>query len=308
MNVSSLTIRDLEYLVNVARYLHFGKAAAACHVSQPALSSQIKKFEAQLGFPVFERTNRRVALTERGRAVVDQARLVLEEAQKIASLAAGDSSRGMLHGTLRIGAIITLGPYYVPRFLPAIRKAYPDLQLILREGLTDTLLEELRQGELDIVLAARTFQESGFRVFSLFHEPFVLAVPKQHPLAKKKELRPSDLKAADMIFLEDGHCLRDQALEICPQNRRGSIRQFHATSLETLRQLVAAGLGYTLMPQLAAQPDRSLGGLLKYRSFQNKKIGREIVLVCRERYPRMKDVERLVDLLRGLEKAKQSAQ
>ncbi|MGH9857598.1 MAG: LysR substrate-binding domain-containing protein, partial [Acidobacteriota bacterium] len=231
MITSWMTLRDLEYDSAVARYMHFGRASEACNVSQPALSSQIKKLEERLGFPIFERSNRRVAITEKGRAVVDQARIVLEEAEKIATFSAAENETGGMRGTLRLGVITTLGPYYVPHFLPQLRKQLPDLQLILREGLTDELLAELRSGELDAVLAARTFNETGLSVFPLFREPFLLAAPKNHPLTKKAKMTPANLRAEDMVLLEDGHCLRDQALEICPQNRRGNIRQFHVTSL-----------------------------------------------------------------------------
>ncbi len=296
MNISWMTLRDLEYISAVARHLHFGKASEACNVSQPALSAQIKKMEERLGFPIFERTNRRVAITDKGHAVVNQARVVLEEAEKIAALVDGENEVGKMRGILRLGVIATLGPYYVPHFLPQLRRKFPELQLILREGLTDELLAELRSGELDAVLAAQTFQKTGLTLFPLFHEPFLLAVPKNHSLAKKHALKGTDLRARDMVLLEDGHCLRDQALEICPQNRRGNIRQFHVTSLETLRHLVGAGLGYTLIPALAA--GSNMKGLLVYRSFGDEEIGREIVLVCRDRYARMADMEILANYLK----------
>lgn len=297
MNIMWMTLRDLEYLVAVATHLHFGRAAEASHVSQPALSVQIRKIEDMLGVRVFERTNRRVAITDRGQLVVNQAQVVLEEAQKIAAVAEEYASGVEPRGRLRIGSIVTLGPYYVPHFLAPLRKAFPKLQPVLREGLTEDLLAELRSGELDLVLAARSFDESGLRVFVLFGEPFVLAVPHDHPLAKKKRLSVTDLQPSEMVLLEDGHCLRDQILAICPPNRRGNIRQYHATSLETLRHLVASGMGYTLMPSMAVQPERAMKGLLKYRQFKEP-VGRTIVAVCRERYSRLPEVEQIADFLR----------
>jgi LysR family hydrogen peroxide-inducible transcriptional activator len=297
MKVSWMTLRDLEYIVSVAHHLHFGKASEACHISQPALSAQIKKMEKRLGFIIFERTNRRVSITDHGRAVVEQAKIVLEEAEKIGSIASGETADGQLRGTLRLGAIATLGPYYIPIFLPLIKKRFPELQVILREGLTEQLLEDLRSGDLDAILAARTFSETGFRVFPIFHEPFILATPKGHPLSKKTKLDAKDLRAEEMVLLEDGHCLRDQALELCPPNRRGFVRQFHVTSLETLRHLVGAGLGYTLMPKLAT--GSHMKGLLQYREFPDQSLGREIVLVCRERYSRLFDMETLAQFLRS---------
>jgi LysR family transcriptional regulator, hydrogen peroxide-inducible genes activator len=297
MNVSSITIRDLEYLTAVARHLHFGKAAAACHVTQPALSAQIRKLEDQLGFQIFERTNRKVALTERGQKVITQAHIVLEEAQKLIAISQAEGIKE-LEGTLRIGAIASVGPYYIPFVLPLLKKKYPKLQVLVQEGLTEDLLADLKDGNLDLVIAARTFDESGLQVFPLFDEPFLLAVPKEHPLSKKEPLKTTDLVGKEMVLLEDGHCLRDQALQICPPNRRGNIRQFHAMSLETLRQLVAAGMGYTLMPKLAVPDKDTMKGLLKYRPFKNDSIGRTIVLVCRERFARLAETQTLADLLR----------
>jgi LysR family transcriptional regulator, hydrogen peroxide-inducible genes activator len=297
MNVSWLTLRDLEYLIAVAQHLHFGKAARASHVTQPALSAQIKKIEEFLGFQIFERTNRKVSLTEQGKLVVDQARIVVEETEKLISLAAQEGAKN-LESTLRLGVIATLGPYYVPHFLPLLKRPFPKLQLILREGLTDELLGDLRSGNLDAVLAARTFEESGFHVFPLFKEPFLLTVSSEHPLATKEPLSTKDLRSEDMVLLEDGHCLRDQTLEICPPNRRGNIRQFHATSVETLRHLVASGMGYTLLPQLAVTGADRMKGMLRYRRFYSEKIGRTIVLVCRERYARLREIEQLAEFLR----------
>jgi LysR family hydrogen peroxide-inducible transcriptional activator len=282
----------------VASHGHFGRAAENCHVSQPTLSAQIKKIEDFLGTTLFERSNRRVAITEAGTRVAEQARLVLAEAQKI--IAAAGKGGEPLSGTLRLGAIATLGPFLIPRFLAPLKKEFASLNLLLREGLTDPLLKELKDGNLDAVLAARTFDEGGLRVFPLFFEPFVLAAPKGHPIARQKRLRSSDLKAEEMVLLEDGHCLRDQTLDTCPANRRGHVRQFHATGIETLRHLVANGSGYTLLPRLAVQ-DRQAGSLMSdliaYRDFEQDSVGREIVLVCRDRYPRMEDMEKLAAFL-----------
>lgn len=292
MNIAALTLRDLEYLVAVADHEHFGKAATAAHVSQPALSGQIKKVEDFLGVQLFERSNRRVAITPIGEQVVEQARVVLEEAHKIAELVRSDNEP--LTGGLRLGAITTLGPYYLPHVLAPLRKRFPKLVLHLREGMTDNLLADLRAGALDAVLASPTAAfDDSLRVLPLFIEPFLLAAPKSHALAKKVGLRALDLRAADMVLLEDGHCLKDQTLAICPANRRGNIQQYHATGLETLRHLVASGLGYTLIPYLAAKEDPRLKNLICYRRFDGKPLGREIALVARKRFARMHDIEAL---------------
>lgn len=299
MNIAALTLRDLEYLIAVADHEHFGKAALAAHVSQPALSGQIKKVEEFLGVQLFERSNRRVAITAIGEHVVEQARVVLEEARKIAELVR--SEREPLTGALRLGAISTLGPYYLPHVLAPLRKRFPQLTLHLREGITDHLLADLRTGTLEAVLASPTaaFDES-LHVIPLFIEPFLLAAPKTHALAKKAGLRSLDLRASDMVLLEDGHCLKDQTLAICPANRRGNFHQYHATGLETLRHLVAGGLGYTLIPYLAAKVDPKLKKLICYRAFEGKPIGREIALVARKRFARMRDIEILAKYLKEI--------
>jgi LysR family hydrogen peroxide-inducible transcriptional activator len=297
MNVTALSLRDLEYIVSVADHEHFGKAAQAAHVSQPALSTQIRKAEDFLGVRLFERSNRRVTITPTGERIIEQARVVLDEARKIADIVHGD--RGPLTGTFKLAAISTLGPYYLPHVIAPLRRRYPQLVLHLREGLTEPLLDDLRAGSLDAVLASPTeaFDES-LNVIPLFTEPFLLAVPKEHALATKSPLRPSDLRAEDMVLLEDGHCLKDQSLALCPRNRRGHVRQYQATGLETLRHLVAAGLGYTLIPQLAARDDTKLRRLLCYRAFDGKSVGRPIVLACRKRHARMGDMEALARFLK----------
>lgn len=296
MNIAGLTLRDLQYVVAVAAHGHFGKAAKACHVSQPALSGQIKKIEDYLGVTLFERSMRRVAVTEVGQAVVQQARIVLEEAEKI--LTAAKATHEPLAGPFRLGAIATLGPYLLPHLLGPLRRAFPKLELILREGLTEGLLEELRAGQLDAVLAANTFVDDGFHVLPLFTEPFLVALPHRHPLLEKDPIKLTDLKGSDMVLLEDGHCLRDQTLAICPTNRRGNIKELHVTSLETLRHLVASGAGYTLMPMLAVTDDKRLKNLVTYRRLEGKNTGRTIMLVCRDRFPRKREVQVLADFIR----------
>jgi LysR family hydrogen peroxide-inducible transcriptional activator len=297
MNLSWLTLRDLQYLVAVADAAHFGKAAAACHVSQPALSAQIRKVENVLDVQLFERSNRRVAITPAGEAVVRQARVVLEEAQKI-----GDMTKAVgkpLSGKLNLGAIATVGPYLLPHLLAPLRKAFPKLDLFLREGLTEELLEELKSGQLDAVIASDTFSDSSLRTIPLFFEPFVLAAPADHPLAAKQNPTRRDLRSDEMVLLEDGHCLRDQTLDICPAKRKGRVRQFHATSLETLKHLVATGSGYTLMPELAVRDEGRLKTLMRYRRFGDRGIGRKIILTCRNRFGRMADVDALAEFIRG---------
>ena len=292
----SITLRDLEYLVAVADHGHFGKAARAVSVSQPALSGQIRKLEGVLGITLFERSNRSVVITEAGLKIAAQARVVIEEAQKLADLA--QTPVPPLAGSLKLGAIATLGPYYLPHVLGPLRQAFPLLELHLREGLTSELIADLRTGSLDAVLASPTFSTEGLQLFPLFFEPFLLLTPKGHPLASREPLGSRDLRASEMVLLEDGHCLKDQALQLCPKNRRGSLRQYHATSIETLRQLVATGHGYTLIPYLAATTDKRLKSLIRYRTFSDKSVGREIVLACRKRFGRIEDINTLATFLK----------
>ena len=296
MNISGLTLRDLQYVVAVADHRHFGKAARACHVSQPALSGQIRKIEEYLGVTLFERSLKRVAITEVGAAIIQQARVVLEEAQKI--LTAAKSTRAPLAGLFRLGAIATLGPYLMPHLLAPLRKSFPKLELYLKEGLTDDLLEELRSGALDAVLAAQTFDTEGLYVMPLFVEPFLLTLPKGHPLQAKDPVPVSELRAGEMVLLEDGHCLRDQSIAACRPNRRGHVKEMHVASIETLRHLVASGAGYTLMPLLAVNDDERLKDLIRYRRLEGSHTGRTIVLACRERFPRRHEVELLADFIR----------
>jgi LysR family hydrogen peroxide-inducible transcriptional activator len=299
MNVSTLSLRDLEYVVAVAEHEHFGKAAHAVHVSQPALSSQIKKVEDILGVAIFERTKRSVAITTVGKSLVQQARVILDEARKFHELARATIQP--LEGPFHLGVIASVGPYYVPYLLRSAREKFPRLSLHLREGLTDGLLEQLKAGELDAVVASPTFDPAGFAMFGLYFEPFLLAAPSDSDLARRKEPpRANDLEASKMVLLEDGHCLRDQTLDFCPSSRRGgSLSTLHATSLETLKHLVASGLGYTLIPKLAA-PAKSgnpLGEMIRYRGFSDPRVGREIILLTRKSSARLAEVELLAKQL-----------
>ncbi len=294
---SALSLRDLHYVVSLAQLRHFGQAAEACRVSQPALSGQIRKIEELLGITLFERTNRRVALTEAGERVSVQALRVLEEAQKLADLSAPD--REVLSGKLILGVIASVGPYWIPRILAPLKKAYPHLELILREGLTDELLAELREGELDVVLAAQTFDPKGFSLYPFAFEPFQLAAPSDSAIAAKTVIKTTDLRSEEMVLLEDGHCLRDQVIDLCPASRRGKVRKYHAVSLETVRYLVASGAGYTLMPELAVKQARGLKDpLVTYRKVEGREVGRKLLLACRDQYPRAKDVRELTSFLK----------
>jgi LysR family hydrogen peroxide-inducible transcriptional activator len=255
-----MTLRDLEYLVALAETRHFGRAAERCHVSQPTLSAQIRKLEDSLGVALVERRPRRVTLTAAGEAVVERARRMLRDAEDIQAL--GRASQDPLAGQLRVGFIPTLGPYLLPRIAPRIARALPKLQLMLYEYQTAPLVERAVGGELDLAILALPADTKGLVTRSLFAEAFLVAMPENHRLTAKKRVKPGDLAGEKLLLLEEGHCLRNQALEVC--ERAGTEDQdFRATSLETLRQMVAAGLGITLLPRLAAEgPFASARGLV----------------------------------------------
>lgn len=296
---SWLTLKDLQYVTTVAKHLHFGRAAKECHISQPSLSLQIKKIEYYLGVVLFERTNRRVTITAAGKKMADQALIILDEAQKIPSLLAETSSAKF--ETLNLGVISSLMPF-IPQAIASIKKVFPQTTLSLIEGTTESLVKELKTGALDVVIAADTVDERSIKAFQLFFEPFVLAAPKGHVILKRTEIRPADLNASEMVLLDEGHCLRDQALDICPANRRGNPQPFHANSLETLLHLVASGAGYTLMPLLASQ-QRPMKNLISYLNFKNSTIGRDVVLLCRQHSASLSNYQILLKALLG---AKQS--
>jgi LysR family hydrogen peroxide-inducible transcriptional activator len=294
MNVSWLTLRDLEYVVAVAKLEHFGRAAKECHVSQPSLSSQIKKIEGYLGTSLFERNNRRVSVTDAGRVVTAQAQVILDEARKIPGLL--NASTRPFAKDFKLGVISTLAPL-VPCFLGSVKKELSGANLILREGTSKELIEELKSGELDALIGAKAYPVPGMKVLPLFFEPFVLAAPKGHAILDHKELKGSYLKASEMVLLGDGHCLRDQAIDICPTNRRGNIQSFHVTSLETLRHLVASGLGYTLLPKLAAR-EQPMKNLVTYREFSDPRVGREVILATRDSSAKMREAGLLQQIIR----------
>jgi LysR family hydrogen peroxide-inducible transcriptional activator len=249
--MTDLKLKDLRYLVAVADTRHFGRAAERCFVSQPTLSTQLKKLEDYLGVQLIERQPKRVALTAAGEAIVARARRILEASDEVVTLAR--SHRDPLAGVLRIAMLPTIGPYLLPRVARDIRKALPRLDLRLYEYPTAAMLTKLRAGEIDLGILALPVDLDGLEARDLYDEPFMVAVPATHPLAKRNSIRVQDLHAETLLLLEDGHCLRDQALEVCSQAGVHEKQDFRATSLETLRQMVATGAGVTLLPELATQ-------------------------------------------------------
>ena len=246
-----LKLKDLRYLVAVADLRHFGRAAARCFVSQPTLSAQLKKLEQALGVQLIERAPNNVSLTPTGEEIVARARRIIEASDEVVTLAR--SQRDPLAGRLSVALLPTIGPYLLPRVAPLIRKTLPRLQLRLYEYTTAAMLERLHAGDLDVGILALPVEMQGLESRELYREPFLVALPERHPLAAHDTVRVADLKGETLLLLEDGHCLRDQALEVCSRVGVREQQDFRATSLETLRQMVATGAGITLLPELAGR-------------------------------------------------------
>jgi len=289
-----MNLRDLQYLVALAETRHFGRAAQRCHVSQPTLSAQLRKLEEFLGVTLIERRPRRVGLTPAGEAVVERARRMLRDAEDIRALAR--ASQDPLGGQLKLGLIPTLGPYLLPRVAPRITRALPKLQLMLYEFQTAPLVDRVVQGELDVAILALPADTKGLVTRSLFAEAFLVAMPEHHRLGERKRLKPADLAGEKLLLLEEGHCLRDQALEVC--ERAGTEEQsFRATSLETLRQMVAAGLGITLLPRLAAEGPFASARGLTVRPFSPPAPSRDIGAAWRRSTSRGAAIAAVCDII-----------
>jgi LysR family hydrogen peroxide-inducible transcriptional activator len=293
-----MNLRDLKYLVAVADTRHFGQAAERCFVSQPTLSGQIKKLEEELGVTLFERTKRSVETTPLGNAIVAQAKQVLEQADALRHLA--QSSQDPLVGPIRMGAISTLSPYLMPLILKPLKKQYPQLKLVLTEELTDTLLVRLGKHEIDAALLATPVENPDFASMPLFDEPFWLVHPRSHPLSGKKRIVQADLDGADLLLLAEGHCLAEQAMEVCHMQKRdiqGDMADLRAASLETLLQMVAAGLGSTLLPALALKTASARDRGVMARQLKLPDTYRRISLVFRRTFPRRQALEAFAEVV-----------
>jgi LysR family hydrogen peroxide-inducible transcriptional activator len=293
-----VNLRDLRYLVALADERHFGRAANRCHVSQPTLSAQVRKLEQYLGVSLVERQPKGASLTPIGKQVVERARRVLQESDAILELAG--ASRDPLAGQLRVALIPTVGPYLLPRVAPALQRDLPKLKLLLYEYQTGLLLERLRAGDVDVgVLALPVVPMDGFDSVVLYEEPFALAMPHTHRLATRKRVGIDDLRDETLLLLEDGHCLRDQALEVCSRVDVHEAQDYRATSLETLRQMVAAGHGVTLLPELAiAAPIGTTRGL-EIRPFDAPPPSRTIGAVWRKSTTRGPAIEAIANSVRA---------
>lgn len=293
-----MNLRDLQYLVALAEYRHFGRAAEASFVSQPTLSTQIRKLEDELGVALVERTPRKVLLTETGGEIARRARGVLSQIDEIKSIA--QRTRDPESGTIRLGIFPTLGPYLLPHVIPQLRARFPRLELLLREEKTEQVLHMLREGTLDAGILALPVHDDSLHVEFLFEEPFVLAVPSGHALAGRGTLRMDDLSDQNLLLLEDGHCLRDQALEVCHLAGAGEKTGFRATSLETLRQMVSANVGITLLPALAVQAPVAQSPNVDLIAFEAPAPSRRIAMLWRKSSAMTPFFEALAGIVRDL--------
>ena len=291
-----MTLRELRYLVALADLGHFGRAAQACHVSQPTLSTQLRKLEESLGVALFERTNKMLRITPIGEQIVAKARWVLDEADSIVSLARRRS--GPLTGPFDLGVIPTLGPYLLPWLLPPLERAHPDLELVVHEDLTERLLDQLRAHRLDAALMALPVDDRELNAQPIFDEPFRLVLPPGHRLVGATGVNQSELSREDLLLMREGHCLRDQALEVCrfeSQSEASRGTDIRAASLETICRMVEAGMGCTLLPAMA------LDGAGR-RDFEvcalDAEASRRVGLVWRQSYPRTMDLEYLARTVR----------
>ena len=291
MTLAGLSLRDLEYVVAIADKGSFVAAARHCNVSQPSLSSQVRKVEAWAKGEIFERTSRRVMLTSRGSRFVEQARRVLEEARLLTQIAGAEDRP--FGGTLRLFAISTLGPYFFPKALSALKKRLPDVTLVLREDLTEVLVELLRVGDCDCLLMSSPEDDQAFEFEPIFREPFLLAAPAERPCKGAADEVWRTLPRQERLLLHEGHCLRHQVLAFCSDV--GS-RDRHSTSLETLKYMVAAGEGFTLIPALAAETSPGV----KFSPLPGTDFARDIVLLWRRRDARAQEFRRLAVILREI--------
>ena len=293
-----MNLRDLRYIVALADYGHFGKAAEACHASQPTLSGQILKLEDELGVAIFERSGRSVRPTAAGAEILAQARRAIAAADEITTIA--KASRDPLAGPLHLGIIPTLCPYLMPFVFPRLAKDLPAMPLILHEDLTERLVEAMSTGQIDAALIASAPAAQGLTSEPLFDEAFFLALPASHRLAKKKTIDTADIAPQSLLLLTDGHCLRDQALSLCgaPDLASGVSADMRAASLETLMQMAAAGYGMTLVPALALAQQKPLPKNLAIRPLKDPAMKRQIRLISRSKYPRGKALEALGKLVK----------
>ena len=291
------SIKQLKYLCAVAEHKHFSKAAAACHVTQSTLSVAIQDLESQLGVVVFERNKKTVLITPLGEKLLHQARGILGAVEDFVSLAR--ANEGALSGEIRLGVIPTIGPFILPPILKNLRKSYPKLKLYLKEALSAQLLLQLQQGRLDLIMLAFPYAMPDMETVSLFRDEFLLCLPPGHRLEKVKQVKQQQLRGESLLLLEEGHCLRDHALEACKLQSADTDLVYQGTSLHTLVQMVANGLGVTLLPEMAVQANVLGDTHLQLKHFSSENVSREIGMAWRRSDPRRDDYLLLAEFVQS---------
>ncbi len=298
-----MNLNELRYVVAVARERHFGRAAEACFVTQPTLSVAVRKLEEELGVKIFERRRNDVRITPIGEQVVAQAQRVLEEVERLRNIAR--QGQDPLLGPLRLGAIYTIGPYLIPPLIPVLAEMAPEMPLVIEENYTARLTEKLKRGELDAILIALPWEESGCDTLPLYEEPFVVLIPASHPWRERKQIRGAELAGEELLLLGSGHCFRDQVLQACPQCNRsaesGLQQSVEGGSLETIRHMVASGLGITVLPCTAAGADSYTRRLVEIRRFAPPAPSRTVAIAWRKGYPREEAVRTVARAIRAVE-------
>lgn len=310
-----MTLTELRYIVTLAREKHFGRAAERCHVSQPTLSVAVKKLEEELGIPLFERSKSNIRVTETGQRIIEQAQRVLDQVGQIRDMA--QDGKNQLNSPLKVGAIYTIGPYLFPHLLPQLRRAAPEMALYIEEDYTASLRQKLRHSELDAIIIALPFDEPEVVTLPLYDEPFVVLLPANHPLTREDRLTPEQLAREQLLLLGPGHCFRDQVLESCPPLVAAVTRQSttdkpalvtEGSSLETIRHMVASGLGITVLPLSAATAMQYNEDILAVRPFAAPVPYRTVALAWRVTFPRPKAIDMLslaASQCRVIEKARE---
>jgi LysR family hydrogen peroxide-inducible transcriptional activator len=294
--VMNPSIKQLKYLCAVAEYRHFSKAAAACHVTQSTLSAAIQELESQLGVKIFERNKKTVMITSLGTKLLVQARIVLGDVEDFVGIARAHEAP--LAGDLRLGVIPTIGPFMLPAILSELRKSFDKLKVYLKEEMSAELVEELQQGQLDLIILAFPFPLPDMETVSLFKDEFLLCLPPGHELEKVQQVRPHQLRGQSLLLLEEGHCLRDHALEACKLESADTDLVYQGTSLHTLVQMVANGLGMTLLPAMAINANVLGDTHLKIKHFSNDNVSREVGMAWRKSDPRREEYLLLAEFVK----------
>jgi LysR family transcriptional regulator, hydrogen peroxide-inducible genes activator len=296
-----MTLTELRYIVAVSQKSHFGKAAQSCFVSQPTLSIAVKKLEEELDVRLFERSSKNeVRITEIGQQIINQAYIVMQEAQILTEIA--QQGKDPLSGQFRLGVIYTIGPYLLPGLIPKLNEIAPNLRLIIEENFTANLFHSLKQGALDAIVISLPFEEAGIETAPLYEEPFIVALPCNHEWQNLDQIPHKDLASQDLMLLGAGHCFRDQVIRACPNCMSGSselTRTFEGGSLETIRHMVAAGTGITVLPRTSIIHDQRMDSLIKIKPFKDPSPSRTVAIAWRKHYPRKEAIHTIRETIQG---------